>query len=347
MVNNNCSFTDRNSSLNALANTLYSPKKELFNSLCENTHSCEIKSICDNSLLANYSSFTSCGNKGFFVTKPNDNLNAYVLDSNLNEIDKVSFNIPNQSYNKTIEDIAYDPDLNKLYVAHSNKIFSINNQGDFIKDEVTLNSINNANLACCNKINTGNNNASFNSLEFIDNNLLTTYNKNGSSFIAKVTPNGNVVNEQHIDDDITPTNIFNTSSSVNILATKNDNYQYFYTFDKTKAFNIPRENCCHIILNDECRIDLECPAFPCSLNGSLCEVIRSIALIEQGIAKIIDSESKKIKSAIDNKSCNKELIDINNSVSKTIMNISMLEQMLKEKLEVALTIYENECKKND
>ncbi len=340
---NNCTFSDRNSNINALANNLYSPKKVLFSDMCNATTDCELKEICNSSLYNDYSAFTSCDNGGYFVTKPDDNLNVYVLDSNLNEVDKIHLNVPNQNYNKNIEDIAYDPNYSKLFIAHSNKLFSVNNQGDFIKDEVNFSNFSNTSsgLRCCNTIsNNTNSSANLNAINFQDNNLFASYTKNGSSFIAKVTSSGNLVNEHHIDDNIIPTHILNTTTGLHVIANKNDDYTYFYTLDKTNAVN-NEEKCCHIVLNDECRIDICCTDIPCTLDGSLCEVIRSIALIEQGIAKIITSESEKIKNAVDNSTCTKELIDVNNSVSKTIMNLTMLEQMLKEKLELALTIQKN------
>ncbi len=338
---NNCSYTDRNSEFNAMANKLYSPKKELFSNMCSTTTDCELSDICSNPLLDTYSSFTSCGNEGYFVTKDGDNQNLYVLDSNLNEVDQVNMALPNTSYNKDIQGIAYDPDLAKMYVAHNNRIFSVNNQGDFIKDEVNLSSTNTTRSSCCTSITSTatSSPANISAIGIADNNLLTTYDRNGSSFVAKVTSSGNLVNETHLDDSIEPSSILETSSGIHVLAKKNGQYNYIYTFDKQSS-NCKKSNCCKIIMDGECRVDIECPDLPCDLEGSLCEVVRSIALIENAIAKLIDSESCKIKAAIDNTSCNKELIDINNSVSKTIMNITLLEQILKDKLEKAIELHE-------
>ncbi len=343
-----CSYTDRNGENNTLASTLYSPKKQLFSDVCENTTESELQDICNNPLLTDYSNYAECPNGGFFVSKEGDNSNLYVLDSNLNEVDQVPLNVPDSSYIKDIQGIAYDPDLSKLYVAHNDKVFSTNNQGDFIKDEInptSLASISNTTSSvvssgsCRKPIVTSSTSSSINSLGLVDNNLLVTYNQNGSSFMSKITTNGNLVNTRHIDDGIEPNTTFETSKGVHVLAKKNNNYNYLYTFDKNNC----KKNCCEIVLDSECRVDIECDDGPCNLDGSLCEVVRSVALIENALAKLIECESEKVKATIEKSRCSKELLDINNSVSKTIVNISMLEQVLKEKLEVALQIYEKDC----
>ncbi len=346
---NMCSYTDRNSETNILANNLYSPKKEAFSDVCSNGDS-ELQNICNNPVLVNYSNYSVCPNGGYFVSKNDDNSNLYVLDSDLNEVDQVPLNVPSDKYINNIKGIAYDPDLSKIFVAHTDKVFSVNNQGDFIKDEVnptSLDSISNTNTStitsgsCRRPYAISTTSPDINALGLVDNNLLVAYNQNGSSFMSKVTTNGNLVNTRHIDDGVTASAIFDTNKGVHVLANKNNSYNYLYTYDKTT----PKKNCCEIVLDGECRVDIECDDGPCNLNGSLCEVVRSVALIENALAKLIECESEKVKAAIHKSKCSKELLDINNSVSKTIVNISMLEQVLKEKLEVALEIYEKEkCK---
>ncbi len=340
-----CSYTNRTSLLNSMAQGLYSPKKELFSNICQTTSDLELQNMCNNRLLSDYTNFTDCPNGGSFVTKVGDNQNLYVLDSNQNEVDKVILNLPSSDYNRDIQGIAYDPDLSKIYIAHNDKVFSVNNQGDFIKNELneqTLNSISNMTLSSTNRsscgriISTSSTSPDINALGIADNNLLVTYQKGGSNFLAKVTPNGNLVNNRHIDDGVVPSTIMETYNGIHVLATKDNSYDYLYTFDK----NINRKNCCEIILDGECRVDIECEDGPCNLDGSLCEVVRSVALIENALAKLINCESDKVKAAINKAKCTRELVEINNSVSRTITNISMLEQTLKEKLEVALEIYE-------
>ena len=347
---NMCSYTDRKSEFNSFANDLYSPKKDLFTNLCETTNDPEIKNICNNNILTTYNDYAECPNKGFFVTKPDDNENIYVLDSCLNEIDNINLNVPNKNYIKEIQGIAYDPDLAKIYIAHQNKVFSVNNQGDFIKDELnkpTLNEISSnktITIASCNpcipQTTTTTISPNIQAIGRADNNILVAYQKNGSNFLAKLTANGNLVNKKYIDDNVEPTNILETSCGIHVLAKKDNKYIYFYTYDKNSSCCRKKKNYCEIILDGECRMDIECDfPWPCSLDTSICEVVKSVALIENALATLINCESEKIKDAINKSKCTKELVDINNSVSKTITNISMLEQNLKEKLDTALEIY--------
>ena len=352
---NTCSYTDRNPNFNALANSLYPPKKELFDNLCQTTTNKEIKKICCNSLINDYSNFAECENGGFFVTKENDYSNLYVLDKNKNEIDKISLNVPSNKYIKEIVGIAYDSDLAKIYIAHQDKFFSVNNQGDFVKDELNYQTIKDISTTTITKVinNCGCPTKATSSIPNItasgtaDTNTLLTYEKNGSYFMAKVTPNGNLINERYIDDGVIPNTILETSCGIHILAKKNDLYTYFYTYDKTNTNCKKKDPYCEIVLDDECRIDIECDCWPCDINNNLCEIIKSVALIENEIARLLNCESAKIKKGICIAKCTHELVELNNSLNKSIMSITMLEQILKEKLEVVLKIYEekNCCQK--
>ncbi len=336
---NTCSFSDRNSEINSYANDLYSPKKELFSSLCLSTRDCELKFYCDNVLITEYTSFTECSNCSYLVTKNGVDDAVFVLNSSFEIIDKINLNLPSTKYKQQIKGIAYDKDFSKLYIAHCDKIFSVNINGDFIKNEFLFPNVNHSANVCCQKVpNVSKSKYKIFTIGFCDNNIIVVYGYNNSVFAAKLTASGNLVNEKYIDDDIVPTNILCTCKYLGILAIRNHDFQYFYYFDKNKTTYSKYCSCCQIILNSECRVDIECPDIPCDLDGSLCEVVRSIALIEKAIAKLIICESEKIKSAIEMSECNKDLIEVNNSVSKTIMNLTLLEQMLKEKLEIAISI---------
>ena len=72
----------------------------------------------------------------------------------------------------------------------------------------------------------------------------------------------------------------------------------------------------------------------CDLSDCHCQIISSIASIEKSLAKILKSESLKIKSVIENSDNVKDLIRINASVKETIYYITVLEFILTEKLRI-------------
>jgi hypothetical protein len=72
----------------------------------------------------------------------------------------------------------------------------------------------------------------------------------------------------------------------------------------------------------------------CDLSDCNCQIISSIASIEKSLAKILKSESLKIKSVIENSDNVKDLIRVNTSVKETIYYITILEFILTEKLKI-------------
>ncbi len=70
------------------------------------------------------------------------------------------------------------------------------------------------------------------------------------------------------------------------------------------------------------------------------DVIQSIALIEASIAHILNAEGEKIQKAVCVSKSTKELLDVNESVTKTITKVINLEQILFAKLEIAKELCE-------
>lgn len=65
-------------------------------------------------------------------------------------------------------------------------------------------------------------------------------------------------------------------------------------------------------------------------------ILASIALEEAGLAHILNAEGEKIQHAIQLARCPKDLLDINHAVKETIEEITALEQVLLEKMKLAL-----------
>ncbi len=334
--------------IGSFANNLYGPSKKTLCDFLENKNNCLDFFLLE--LIEKYVSFTKYNNCSYIVIKKGINDKLYIIDTNFCDRDIIELNIPNHKYNEPFLSLCYDHNSCKIYIAQKSNVFSVTIDGDYIADEIndyTLKSIvtenDCVNVNKCCKQNLKVLKPCICSIGFSNNSIFVIYEKYKSTFISKLTKSGNLVNDQYIDDEICSSYIIDCDCELYIIANKNECLKFIYTFYKSNPLCKSHKNYCEIVLNSECRVDIECPDIPCNLDGCLCEVVRSIALIEKGIAKLITCESEKIKCAIENTVCNDELIAINNSVSKTIMNITMLEQMLKEKLEIAISLH-NECK---
>lgn len=72
---------------------------------------------------------------------------------------------------------------------------------------------------------------------------------------------------------------------------------------------------------------------------NICDIIESIALIEVALSHILNAEGEKIEKTITIAKDTCQLIKVNDSVNKTIVNITHLEQILFSKLQLALQMY--------
>ncbi len=108
-----------------------------------------------------------------------------------------------------------------------------------------------------------------------------------------------------------------------------------------KCFRCFHKKCCNNCNYNNCNCDnCNCNSCECCNkceDSSICEVIKSIALIETAISHILNSEAEKIQKAIQvsNNIC--ELLEVNTSVRNTIKDITELECILSRKLEIAVS----------
>lgn len=72
---------------------------------------------------------------------------------------------------------------------------------------------------------------------------------------------------------------------------------------------------------------------------SLHSVIESIAKIEESIAEILSAESQKVQRVLQCTNSCADIIRINDSVNKTISNVTQLEQVLCSKMNMAREFY--------
>lgn len=262
-------------------------------------------------------------NNIYYALKKNDARKVYVLDEYFNEIDSINLSMP-YNYKANYECITYDYVNDKIILSHNNNVLSFTREGYFIKSELSkfalseMSSRENIYRYQCNCARACSERHLITSVFFYSSKLLITYNKNNSVYIGEVSKCGNITNSYYIDDSIVVKQMFEVRGRLQLLVIKSDKYTYIYDTDYNIKKNYQPSYCCQ---NKNCKDGYN-------------KIIESIALIETSIAEIIHSESEKINKGISMASDCKELLDINESASEMITNVTLLETQLKEKLKV-------------
>ena len=95
-------------------------------------------------------------------------------------------------------------------------------------------------------------------------------------------------------------------------------------------------DCCNYKVCKEKDEENDCkpckPCKPCKCNAC-CELLESIALVEAALAHILNAEGEKLQKAVEVAKGIDELLEVNNSVRKTITGAAHLESLLLNKLE--------------
>lgn len=307
------------------------PTIDIFNCNLTKISSQKICDICESITYAdNY----------YYVIKKNQYDKIYVLDNKFIEVDIINLNIPS-AYRKKILSINIDLINSRFIITLENMVYSTNLQGDFIKDLLSKCTIDEIKNSCkqiqrvgCNYVRNVSS-IKLTSAAVVCSKLYITYIKNKSLYLSEISPNGNIIKTYFVDDYIYCRQIFCVNKEVNLLCLKENKYNYLYNFEK-KCNKFPcSSNEFEIIKSCEKRIDLCCGEKK-HCDNELCDIIESIALIENSLAAILCSESEKISRAVQIACSPKELVCVNDSVAKTITSVTMLEQVLIEKLNIAL-----------
>lgn len=303
----------------------------------------KLNKICSKNTCYGYEFITTykC-NDEYLVIKTGDYDNIYVIDSKYNELCTIPLNIPIK-YKKKINSISFDSENSKIYIALDTIVYSITTQGDFIKEELTRCAIDKMRSSCSVPINNRCCNAfrpiniKITCAGFVCGNLVVSYVKNNSLFISEISKFGNIISSYYIDDDIVVDSIFIVKGKMELLVTKQGKYNYIYLSDVCCSKKIC-PNICEIVNVSQCRVDCECtkPKKEKNCKEDICDIIESIALEETAISHILNAEGEKIQKAV-KIACNcEDLIKVNESVSRTITNVTMLESVLLDKLSLTL-----------
>lgn len=250
----------------------------------------------------------------------------------MNEVNVIKLIIPDK-YLYPIKNLSYDKENKKIFVTTTYNVYSITEDGYFIKEEIYIYAISNEskkgyvqnNLTTKNGRNTyvssitNIKEVELTASIYFDKNKYIAYSKNGSAFIALVSRRGNIIKNIYIDDDIYINSLINANGSLQLLITKNDLYNYIY---------LPELECDPPFHNNKSY----------STTTDEIDVIESIAAIERFLADILNIEAQKIKASLENTNKQSDILKMNKSVNKILSNITVLEQLLLNKMELVLTL---------
>ncbi len=104
--------------------------------------------------------------------------------------------------------------------------------------------------------------------------------------------------------------------------------------------NCRKERCCGECCEDCCR---EHCRDECENRQCISDIIESVALVETALAHILNAEGEKIQRAVRISGNINDLLEVNRSVNKTIMNVIQLEQINYQKLDAIAEICRTEC----
>ncbi len=272
----------------------------------------------------------------------------YKSTINYEEIDSLVLKgIKNTS---AINSLAVDNNQSKILILNSSNLYSITYEGNYIKDEISkkvvykLIGINND--GCYPGIHYEN---KLTAVGYFCSSKFVAYTCEGSAYIAKISPNGNIISNNYIDDDIVINSIFNVNGNLQLLVTKNDKYNYIYVSnlmcdedniedcncDNKKVYEIKDRNICgYIEIPNKCEKPTRNP------NN---DIIESVALIETALSHILNAEGEKIQKILSVSDDPCEILRVNESINSTIRNVTFLEQILYNKLELSKKDLEEDC----
>ncbi|MEG2457599.1 MAG: hypothetical protein RSB41_01755 [Bacilli bacterium] len=305
-----------------------------------------------------------------YMSSEENNDIIYRATFNYHELDSIKLKIPSE-YKMHINSIFLNTCFNKILVCTNKKVYSVDLCGNFITSEISGSSIQSLlggskaevyrSNGCCNALIKVENSNYFSCSGYYCNDKIVCYVKDNSAYAARISSNGNIISNDYIGDDIVINSILDVSGNLQFLVTRNKKYNYIY------LTNLCCRNACECC-NTECKCDSECyvcnscdscnecnecncdadymEIINCCNKKSKCfagDIIESIALIETALSHILNAEGEKIQKIIEISDDPCELIKVNDSVNQVIKNITFLEHVLYNKLELAKEL-EGNCK---
>ena len=122
-----------------------------------------------------------------------------------------------------------------------------------------------------------------------------------------------------------PCKIFSPSRIAEVYVLKNFQYPHIYEY-----------RLCRDWICEKCRVCCDFCGTSCEERRMHCGIVESIAFIETAIAHILNAEGEKIQKVLEETGDIDCILRVNDSVNNTIVNITHLEQVLYNKLSVAI-----------
>ena len=168
-------------------------------------------------------------------------------------------------------------------------------------------------------------NSSISCLAIIDNQRWIGYFKEGKTYLALLSDKGEVMEKTFIEEGININALYKEEDVMKMVVNTVDNKNMLYSLTQEKKSCYDCENEEYYECNNDCD------------GKQTQDVITSIALVESAISHILNAEGEKIQKVIALSDDVKDLIKVNDSVCKLVSKVTMLEHVLLEKLQLALS----------
>lgn len=271
-----------------------------------------------------YASISNVANNLFIATCVNDTKNLFLINEAYEKVNTISLKIP-KFYEGCINHIFYDQDCHQTIITNNQCVYAVDDCGNYLSSKISQETThcllkNHCEPCVCETHPCINN--YYTCAIVISNQLFVAYTKNHSAYIAQISCNGNLISNHYIDEFIIIRSMFMVGDCLQFIAsnTQGDNCLYHTNFGCDDDFN-----CCH------------------NHQNSCNDILESIALLEAALSHILNAEGEKIQKVVALASDPCELLEVNKSVTKLIKNVTFLELVLYQKLELAKQYSEDEC----
>lgn len=267
--------------------------------------------------------------KNYIVLTFNDNENTYLtstcahtnhfekLRRDYKKIENFVIKTDNSKFIK-INDIFFDRKNSKYLIADDRNIYSIDQNGNFLNNEIcTKELFENTSCCCCNECCSNNNccNERFVAIGSDGIYKYAAYTKNSSSYISKFSKNGALINKMFVDDN---TDILSIGINNGIyLGVKKNQKNFIYELAEKSKVNY---------------ID---PRISDVLDKILTQ-LNTVSISENSISSLINSEAYKIKKILEISTDTNEILAVNNSVKETLKEAVTLDTLQKDNLKILL-----------
>ncbi len=262
-------------------------------------------------MLNNYKLITYNSINNFYVMNTNNSVNFKIVNMNFEEINDFII-IPN--FKRSINDIAFDKDNNRYLLVDNLLAYAIDSNGKFIKSLINTNDFYEKTYDCCYKLIVHPNDFKFTAIGTDGKYIYVAYIKNGSTYLAKLSQKGNLVENMFIGDNIIIKSIL-FNDGLYLLGNESTNNN-LYEIGTSSGGNID-------------------PKIQ-EIIDKIIVLLNNVAINEEKVANLIDAESQKIKKIVETSDNFEEILAINNSAKEIITLASAIENSQYDNLVIIL-----------